>query len=450
VKVRSLRLRLSLILLVVAPLVWALATVGAYFQTRHEINLLFDTQQTLFARQLLSSNLATRAGEVQELPKTRRLAGGGEHGGFDDDALSFAVFDAQGRLRFSGGDGKHFPADPAQRGFVVSAAKHQEPWRLFYLPAPDGQSTVVVGQKEGYRRELVWEVVGVQLAPWLAALPLLLLVLVWAIGRELAPLRATAHELAVRRADDASPLQVARLASEVEPMVSALNQLFARTADTLARERRFTADAAHELRSPLAALKVQAEVAQLAERDPAARQRALGNLTVGIDRATRLVEQLLALSRLDPLSGLADTQPVDWRRVADAACADVATLAEQRGVRVERAGEAASALPLSGDETLLTLMLRNLLDNALRYGPPGGKVVLTLAPDAISVDDDGPGIAPNDLPRVRERFFRPPGQSEPGSGLGLSIVERIASLHGLTLSLANRPGGGFVASLTRH
>ncbi|MDN0082081.1 quorum sensing histidine kinase QseC [Crenobacter sp. SG2305] len=448
-KVRSLRLRLSLILLVVAPLVWALATVGAYFQTRHEVNQLFDTQQTLFARQLLSSNLATRVDELPELPKTKRLIRGGEHGGFDDDALSFAVFDAAGRLLFYGGDGKHFPADPARRGFVVATVKHQGPWRLFYLPAPDGQRIVAVGQKEGYRRELVWEVVGVQLAPWLAALPLLLLVLVWAIGRELAPLRATAHELAVRRADDASPLQVARLASEVAPMVSALNQLFARTADTLARERRFTADAAHELRSPLAALKVQAEVAQLAEHDPAARQRALGNLTVGIDRATRLVEQLLALSRLDPLSGLADAKPVRWQRVADAACADVAPLAAQRQVTVERVGDASAALPLPGDETLLTLLLRNLLDNALRYGPPGGRVVLTLAPDAIHVDDNGPGIAPDDLPRVRERFFRPPGQSEPGSGLGLSIVERIASLHGLTLLLANRPGGGFVASLVR-
>ncbi|MCW3480006.1 two-component system sensor histidine kinase QseC [Neisseriaceae bacterium JH1-16] len=449
-KVRSLRLRLSLILLVVAPLVWALATVGAYFQTRHEINLLFDTQQTLFARQLLSANLVTHAVPAPELPKTKRLIRGGEHGGFDDDALSFAVFDTHGQLLFSGGDGKHFPADPAQRGFVVADAKHDEPWRLFYLPAPDGQHTVVVGQKANYRRELVWEVVGVQLAPWLAALPLLLLVLVWAIGRELAPLRAAAHQLAVRRADDASPLEVERLASEVAPLVTALNQLFARTAATLARERRFTADAAHELRSPLAALKVQAEVAQLAERDPVARQRALGNLSAGIDRATRLLEQLLALSRLDPLSGLADAQPVRWQRVADAACIDVAPLAEQRGVVVERAGEAAAALPLSGDETLLTLLLRNLLDNALRYGPPGSQVVLSLTPTEIRVEDEGPGIAPDDLPRVRERFFRPPGQSEPGSGLGLSIVERVADLHGLALTLANRPGGGLMASLTRR
>jgi two-component system sensor histidine kinase QseC len=246
-----------------------------------------------------------------------------------------------------------------------------------------------------------------------------------------------------RRADDRTPITT-RVPSEILPLTQALNALFKRVADTLEHERRFTADAAHELRTPLAALKIQAEVLALVE-DDGARQHALKQLMNGIDRAHRLIEQMLALSRLDPLTGPAQREPIAWHALAEQARDDVLPLAMQRAAQIEIIGAEGPAL--NGDPMLLALLLRNLLDNALRYSPPEASIQLQLSPQAVAVCDNGPGIPEEELARVRERFYRPPGQEMAGSGLGLSIVERVAALHGLRLELANRPEGGLSAIL---
>lgn len=265
----------------------------------------------------------------------------------------------------------------------------------------------------------------------------------------LRPLQQVAADLGRRSALDSTPLSE-NVPGEVLPMVQSLNALFARIAKTVEHERRFTADAAHELRTPLAALQVQAEVMALMP-DDAGRQHALQQLQQGIQRATRLVEQLLALSRLDPLQGLPSSQPIDWAAVSRDALADVRRAAADKDMVLDIVWHCAApgVLPLNGDATLLTLLLRNLLDNAVRYCPVAARIELVLAAGEILVQDNGPGIAPEWLARVRERFFRPPGQDMPGSGLGLSIVERIASLHGLSLNLANRDGGGLQVRLRK-
>jgi two-component system sensor histidine kinase QseC len=311
------------------------------------------------------------------------------------------------------------------------------------MTAPDSSITVAVGQSLAFRNSFALELAVSQLLPWLAALPVWMLLMARVVGRGLAPLTSLAKAIRQRRADDSSPV-LSDVPSEIKPLTEALNTLFTRVADTLEHERRFTADAAHELRTPLAALQVQAEVLALVD-DPATRQHAIQQLLTGIERASRLVEQLLALSRLDPLTGPDSRQPIDWRSLAEQARCDVAALAEQRAAAVEIDG--AAGPELSGDATLLALLLRNLLDNALRYSPPGAVVRLVLAADAVEVQDNGPGIAEPQLLRVRERFYRPPGQAMSGSGLGLSIVERVASLHGLRLHLENRPDGGLAARL---
>jgi two-component system sensor histidine kinase QseC len=286
-----------------------------------------------------------------------------------------------------------------------------------------------------------------QLTPWLVALPVLLVLIVGAVRHSMAPLRQLARDLEARAADERTPVSL-DLPSELRPLVRAMNRLFDRVSVAIEHERRLTADAAHELRTPLAALRVQAEVAQLAE-DPVARRHALGQLTLGIDRLSRVVAQLLDLARLDALGAPARVAGIDWARVVEQAVSECLPLAEERGSQIDCVWPAGAVqvLPLAGDETLIALLLRNLTDNALRYSQPGSLVEVVLAPQEVRVQDNGPGLPPAVLARLGERFYRPGGNDTRGSGLGLSIVRRVAGLHGLEVELANRPGGGFQVTL---
>lgn len=208
------------------------------------------------------------------------------------------------------------------------------------------------------------------------------------------------------------------------------------------RERRFTSDAAHELRSPLAALKVQAEVAQLAENDAQVREQALNHLHQGIDRASRLVEQLLTLSRLDSLAGLNDVQEVSLQKLLQESVMEAWHGAQREQVDIRLQMQEQPVIR-RGQPLLLGLMLRNILDNAVRYSPPGSIVHIVLREHTLEIIDNGPGVSPEHLTSLGERFFRPPGQLKTGSGLGLSIVSRIAALHDMQTAFGNAENGGF-------
>jgi signal transduction histidine kinase len=216
-----------------------------------------------------------------------------------------------------------------------------------------------------------------------------------------------------------------------------MNTLFARVAVTLERERAFTADAAHELRTPLAALATQAEVASRA-RDTAEREHALAQIVIGSRRASRLVDQLLTLARLEPAtaSGIGD---VRLDRLAAEVCADHGAMALERQIELDL--ETPGELSVAGSADMLRVLLRNLIDNALRYTPPGGKIKVTLSARGgsvqLSVMDSGPGIPPAQRAEALRRFRRLAGQETEGSGLGLAIVARIAELHGARLELAD-------------
>ncbi|MBH2770341.1 MULTISPECIES: quorum sensing histidine kinase QseC [Serratia] len=446
----SLRLRLILIFSLLALLTWSTASVVAWVMSRNTINEVFDTQQMLFAKRLATANLGDLLADesARSLPKTKKLVHHGKRGEQDDDALAFAIFDRDGKMLLNDGEnGADFLFDGEREGFTDGERKgDDDSWRLVWLTSPDGRYRIVVGQEWDYRRDMALGMVTGQLVPWLATLPVLMLLIALMVGRELRPLRAVAAGLRRRAPDDATPLDARQVPTEVRPLVDALNALFARINALLVRERRFTSDAAHELRSPLAALRVQTEVVQLAGDDAPMREHALDNLTVGIDRATRLVDQLLTLSRLDSLSDLAELAPIDWNDLVTMTLAEQDRQAHAAGVtlRYEHRG---TPPPRQGETLLLSLLLRNLLDNAVRYTPQGGVVTVTLSERSLTVEDDGPGVTAEHLARLGERFYRPPGQEQTGSGLGLSIVQRIAGLHGLQISFANRPAGGFVARL---
>ncbi|MGE0969013.1 quorum sensing histidine kinase QseC [Klebsiella sp. WOUb02] len=438
----SLRVRLTLLFFLLTGLAWGSASFIAWQQTTHQLDKLFDTQQLLFARRLSAMNfdeLHTSPPQVRTKKKVR-------HGHLDDDALAFAIFSADGKMVLHDSEnGEDIPGDKRREGFSDGYLHNDDDeWRFLQLTTADGRYRIVVGQEWDYRREMALDIVSSQLTPWLVALPLMFLLLIVLLSRELAPLKRLARTLRLRAPDSAESLNVARIPSEVRPLVDALDQLFARTHDAMIRERRFTSDAAHELRSPLAALKVQTEVAQLSMDDPQGRERALAQLHVGIDRATRLVDQLLTLSRLDSLAALEDVDSVAIDELLQSAVMEMYHPAQQAGVELRLHPHAAKVTRV-GQPLLLGLLVRNLLDNAVRYSPRGSRVDIILDARGFRVCDNGPGISAEALARIGERFYRPPGQDEPGSGLGLSIVRRIAALHSMTITFDNAPGGGFEA-----
>ena len=322
-------------------------------------------------------------------------------------------------------------------------------WRVLRLTSPDSNTVVAVGQNKRIRYQTVNNSIKAQLIPWIMALPILLLALSIAMRRALKPLNKLADHLQSREVNDDTPIDEA-VPREMKPLVFSLNRLFLRVKDTLKREQRFTSDAAHELRSPMAALKVQAEVLAMSDTEDE-QNHALANIFDSIDRSERLIGQLLAMSRLDHIEDMPQ-ETVDWQAISEKVLQNANRSAREKHISLKRqvlSESTKEVLPLTGNPTLIELMLRNLIDNAIRYTPENGEVILEMADDFVRVLDNGKGIDPEYMPRIRERFFRPPGQKESGSGLGLSIIDRIATLHGLVFIVENRTTGGLNAQIER-
>ena len=293
--------------------------------------------------------------------------------------------------------------------------------------------------------------------PFLLLTPLLMLAVWWVISRSLAPIERARRQVAGRRADDLSPLASEGLPDEVQPLVDELNLLFGRVRGAFEAQKHFVADAAHELRSPLTALKLQAQALRRNGETPAEREAGIARLNQGIDRAIRLVEQLLVLAREEAGPGQATAAgPVDLQEVVKLAVADVLPHALHKQIDLGMvAGEAPPQAPqVAGQAEALRILLRNLLDNAVKYTPAGGRVDVSLALQdgrpVLSVEDSGPGIDGDDRERVFDRFFRAGAEGaradeapQTGSGLGLAIVKAIATRHGATLRLgrSERLGG---------
>ena len=430
---RSLSFRLIITLSLVSVCVWLLSTTVAWFQVRKEVNQVFDAQQILFAERLASSDLRNiLIGHHREFkrPPFKKAR-------FDDDALAFAIFTPDGDIVLSDGEnGENFIFAP-KRGFSKSRIRgDDDEWRIFWLPVAGGRLMIAVGQEQEYRDDLINQMVFGQMWIWFASLPFLLAALGLIIRKELRGLKQIGEQVAQRTPDDTSLLKTDNLPSEVLPLIQSLNQFFDRTSTMLLRERRFTSDAAHELRSPLAALRIQTEVAQIAGEDSILREQALDNLTKGIDRATQLVEQLLTLSRLDNLKELDNLQEIHWEQLIPSLIGELYFHAEKRQIDIQFEEDGIPPTK-KGQPLLLSLMLRNLIDNAIRYCPEGSRIKVQLKKHKISVEDNGGGVEEADLAKLGQRFYRPAGQNEKGSGLGLSITHRIAELYHYKVRLKN-------------
>lgn len=440
----SLFLRLGIGFVLLLGICWASASLSAWHQTRETIDELFDTQQMLLAKRLLTLDFSSL--DNATLPKTKQLLRH-HRGDQDDDALAFAVFTHDGRQVLNDGDnGRYLPFEADYQGFHDGQLTNDDDsWRLVWLTTPDKQFRVVVGQESEYRDDMARDLMNASVLPWLIALPFMLLLLISLVWSELRPLKQLAQQLAQRAPDDGTPLQAERVPKEVQPLIIALNGLFSRINAMMHRERRFTSDAAHELRSPLAALQVQSEVIQLAVDDETMRTHALKQLDAGIVRATRLVDQLLTLSRVEADDARNAFEPVSLKQTLQETLAAQLPLADKTGVTLRLHADADPQI--QGNPLLLALLVRNLLDNAIRYTPAGSEVDVRLQANSLSVEDNGDGLNEADLQRLGERFWRPPGQEKSGSGLGLSIVRNIAQLHAMQLTFSQRPNSGLCVTL---
>jgi two-component system sensor histidine kinase QseC len=323
------------------------------------------------------------------------------------------------------------------------------PWRVYTLPSSDTPLVIHMAEPLEYRDVFLTSTLRAVALPLLFALVLLTVLIGVVTERAFRPVRRIAADLAGRGANDLSPVNTAAMPVETHALGVALNGLLARQAEVLARERRFTADAAHELRTPLAALRVQAQVAARATT-PAETRRALEKLQANIDRTAHLMGQLLSLARLEPGSSLAAGQTTPSRVVVDLVIEDLAQAARDKHVEIAVAG---SELLLPGSPEVLYLMIRNLLENSIRNVSARGHVRLqVLAHESsavLSISDDGPGIPSAERARAFERFYRIPGSASGGSGLGLSIVGRVVELLAGDIQLSEpATGRGLVVTVT--
>ena len=424
---RSLQGRLLVMVIGLVAGVWVATAVLTWFDVRHELDELLDSHLAQAAALLV----VQQAGEIEDdddvvnAPSLHKYA----------PKVAFQVFH-EGRLTLRSANA---PAEPmlAFNGRVDdgfrTVAMGGVAWRVFATHGREQDVQVFVGEQVESRSAILWAVLRSALAPVLFALPLLALAAWWAIRRGVAPMKALGSTLAQRRPQALEPVHVEGAPSEMTPMLDALNGLFERIAELMASERRFTADAAHELRTPIAAIRTQAQVA-LGAADDAGRTHALQATLQGCDRATRLVEQLLTLSRLE--SGAAPALgDVELGAVVRQGVAELAPQALAKGQRIEVVAN--EPCVVNGDTLLLAVLVRNLVDNAIRYSPPQAQVRVVVAHAdggvRLAVDDSGPGMSESDRERLGERFFRVVGSGESGSGLGWSIAQRIARAHGATV-----------------
>ena len=432
-RARSLQARLLVPVLGLVAVVWLLIAAATWFDVRHEIDELLDGHLAQAAALLVVNQSSEGEGaevRTSEAPVLHRYARKAAFQVFRDGRLARRSANAPIAPMLA-------PGEPFKAGFrtvrIDGAA-----WRVFATQGAAPGIQIYVGEESTARAAILTAVIRSTLPPLALALPLLGLAVWWTVRRGVAPLRRLGAMLAARAPQALDPVVVDDAPAEMLPMVDALNGLFARIAELVETERRFTADAAHELRTPLAAIRAQAQVA-LAATDDAQRSHALRATLQGCDRTTRLVEQLLTLARLESgVAGAARAQ-VDLAAVARAVVAELAPQAMQKQQSIEL--DAPGAMPVAGDATLLAVLVRNLVDNAIRYSPPAARIAIALAGTQerlrLSVDDSGPGLAEAEAKRIGERFFRVAGSGQSGSGLGLSIVRRIAGVHGATVEVSS-------------
>jgi signal transduction histidine kinase len=421
----SIRARLSAALIVLVALVSLVAAFVTYHRVLNETSTLFDYQLRQMALSL--------RGQVSLAPRIEIPPDQG------DSDFVIQIWDVFGSRVYLSRPGLPL-INQVVLGYTNLSLRGED-WRAYGLQTPNG--VIQIAQPLRVRESLAGASALRVVIPLILLLPVMVAFVAWIVGQGLQPLKAVTAEVQRRDVRSLSPLQAEHLPQEIEPLVSELNRLLLRLEIAFSAQRDFIADAAHELRSPLTALRLQLQLLDRAPDEPA-RLEARERLGSAIERAIHLAEQLLTLARADPGQAIAATT-VDLSTIAAAAIADSHALALSRHTEISLDAE---PIVVQGDAEGLRILVRNLIDNAVRYTPPGGTVrVKCFVGDSgpeLDVADSGPGIADVEKYRVFDRFYRRTGVSETGSGLGLAIVAAVAFRHSARVILDDVPGGGLL------
>ncbi len=469
-------LRFRLMLLVAALFVLA-ACLAGYFVSRHSIHELDEILNANLAQSarsvyaVLSGETEKNTSQLQDIIdrysnfQSGLPAGLQEHDDElsenEEEALELVGYQRQVYLRLVdvGADivissldyTLELPATAGNGFFTLQEGSHQ--WVFFGIDDQTRQLRFFMGQRGDYRSELIDEASEGVIAPVLFILPLLVYALWWAIGRGMRPLQELSTEIALRKSDNLADVPQSLATAETRPVVDALNDLLHRLKKTLQSERRFTADASHELRTPIAAMRAQIGVLQSA-RSESERQVAVAQMDKAAVQMTRLVDDLLSLARLDHEGGVFEMARFDLHQLLVEILADTAVLALDRDIEISLVPD--ENCEVNSVQRLHYLIITNLLSNAIKFTPVGGQIgiVINNSQGRVSyrVEDTGPGISEHDLKHIAERFYRSrtssSGTEVDGVGLGLSIALRAAQLLNAELSFRNRDSGGLCAEVT--
>jgi two-component system sensor histidine kinase QseC len=428
----SLKRNLFLILVATTGLIWLAATCWIYVGTTREVENVLDSRLQEAARMVLSLASSNGASSIQ------KDAGAGHEGDFltYERQLSCQIWSLDGRLVARSSGAPNESLSDSRTGFSERTIKG-ETWRVFTAEDPTKNVRVLVGDRLGLREAFVTDIMKGLVAPMFLTIPLLAL-LIWAsLNRGLRPLQTLAEDLKRRNAADMTPVQTGNIPAEIQPMVSSLNNLFGRVKDALRHERDITAFAAHELRTPLAGLRTQAQIA-MAASDRSTRDTALRQIVFSVDRTTRLVRQLLTIARLDS-ERETPTKPVRVGDVVQEMLDALSPTDKEADVTIDPILQT-TVVPTNREALLLAI--RNLHENAVRHMPQRGSIrwssETTEDGIVVIVEDTGPGIPEDELALVTNRFFRGRNKAALGSGLGLPIVTLALQAGGARLHLRNR------------
>lgn len=446
---KSLKMRLTLC--VVLPVLLALLAVGGvgFYSAYNEVQEVYDTELSHVANLMLS---LLKAEDEEEAKHGRKDADEGKTNpdivelGTDFEGthkiherkLAFRIW-KDGKLLFYSRKAADFGDERVQAGFSNQEIDEKE-WRFYVLPDAKAGYTIEVAQKSKVRIGLITKFLTTVFSPLLFAIPLIMVITWLGLRRGLKPLLAVSEAVKRRSSLDLTPLPPSHALTEITPLINAINSLLANLEYALRKERRFTDFAAHELRTPIAIFKTQAQTA-LRATDTEQLKVILEAQVQAADRATNLVDQLLTLARLEHTD--IPTETLSLVEIAQEIVSERTPLAEQKQIALRF--ERISSAFVHCNKELLTIALSNLVDNALKYTLPLGEIIVSVATQGktaqICVSDNGAGIPEDKLSMVTERFYRANQTQQSGAGLGLTIVKRAAEIMGATLILRNKTEG---------
>lgn len=440
----SIKQRLLITLLLIVTVTWFSIALINYNDSRKEIETLFDAHLVQSAKVLLSM-------VDQELYEDSGITAEDKNENHDTDSLNeierhlykhkyekllaFQINIKRDKFSFNSVEAPDQPLSDGKDGFLNRNINGTE-WRVFTLHDPANIITVKVAEPHSVRADLIDAIALHLLIPLIVGLPIISLLIWYIVGVVLRPLNRIAEEIQQRNSNQLDLVSEYSTPYEIRPIINALNRLFYRLSKVMKTEKQFTANAAHELRTPLAGLKAQIQTALLTQ-DETRRQHAMQNLLKGIDKMTRTVEQLLDLARSEPGGTPLEFEHCNLTTLIEDALAEISTFALSKNITIEY--DYNSNIFIFANANSMAILLRNLLDNAIRYTLDGGKVEVRLFEDTsgitVRISDNGPGIDRESKNLIFNRFYRGNQNRENGSGLGMAIVRQIALLHNAIIHL---------------